>query len=106
MSCNIYKLGDCSIPYVAASLIIVPCKFCWFYPFLDFQKILKCFAELTDLLTKLGKVYKLEESDFFVETVQTFEEYQELEESLEDPEKKKLLVSSAFLVFAVKLMCS
>ena len=51
-------------------------------------------------------MYKLEESDFFVETVQTFEEYQELEESLEDPEKKKLLVSSAFLVFAVKLMCS
>ena len=56
-----------------------------------------------DLLTKLGKVYEPEESDFFVEPVQTHEEYQGPEESLEDPEKKKLLVSTAFLVFAVNV---
>ena len=51
-------------------------------------------------------MYEPEESDFLVETVQMFGEYQELEESLEDREKKKLMVSSAFLVFAVKLLCS
>ena len=84
---NIYKLWDCSTSYVTTSLVIVSFKYCcWFYSFLDFQKkVLRCFAELKDLLTKLGKVYKPEESDFFAETVQTFEEYQELEESLEDP---------------------
>ena len=88
------------------SLIIAFFKYCLFYSFLDFQKkVLRCFAELKDLLTRLGKVYE-PESDFFVETVKTHEEYQELEESLEDPEKRKLLVSSAFHAFAVKLMCS
>ena len=100
---------DCeTVPFhVTASLIIAFFKYCLFYSFLDFQKkVLRCFAELKDLLTRLGKVYEREESDFFVETVKTHEEYQELEESFEDPEKKKLFVSSTFHAFAIKLMCS
>ena len=93
----IYKLWDRSISYATASLTIVPLKYLCFCSFLDFQKkVLRCFAELKDLLLKLGKVYEPEESDFFLKTVQTFKEYQELEEALEDQEKNKLMVSSAF----------
>ena len=66
--------------------------------FLDFQKkVLRCFAELKDLITSLGKTYEPEDSDFFIKQVKTIEEFDELEESLADPDTRKMMVGDFFI---------
>ena len=53
------------------------------------------------MILNLGKKYEPESSDFFIEKLNTREEFERLEKNLEDKEYRRKLVSLYFVCFSI-----
>ena len=74
--------------------------------FAGFQnQTFRCFAELKDLVSQLGRQYEPLASDFHIKTITSLEEFDEMEEERENGDLNKLMVRRINLIRVNKSLC-
>ena len=68
------------------------------------RKVCRCFAELKDLVNQLGRQYEPLASDFHIKIVTSLEEFDEMEEELENGDFNKLMVRKTNLIRVSKCL--
>ena len=69
------------------------------------KKVFRCFVELKDLVSHLGRQYDPLASDFHIKTVTSLEEFHEMEEELENGNFNKWMVRKINLIRVNKSLC-